>query len=337
MFPEDVFRDLGYRPKFFVIGVQRSGTTLLRLLLNQHSMLSIPEEAGFLMPYMQRKNLEDLNPLSTRERKTLVRYLIQNRQYQKWNLEDEVLDLILTKELTLKQIISYLYWAFAQKNNKVICGDKTPSFIRKMELLLDIYPDAKVIHIIRDGRDVYLSLKKIEEPSAASIAVASLEWRIKLSLIRRVIIKHPHRTVELKYEELLNNPAQNLKKVCDFIGVPFETEMLNFHQTSEKFVDHHLSELIFRPLDPSNTRKWVKSFTSFELKKYDFFSRKTLRRYGYPVTELRVSFAEGISILAEFIIFLPLRILRIVKIAFNMKVASKLGLAYDHEKGLNKG
>ena len=59
--------------------------------------------------------------------------------------------------------------------------------------------------------------------------------------------------------------------------------------------------------------------------------------YGYPVTELRVSLVEGISIIGEFIIFLPLRILRIVKIAFNMKVASKLGLAYDHEKDIDYG
>ena len=150
-------------------------------------------------------------------------------------------------------------------------------------------------------------------------------------------MKHPLRTVELKYEELLYNPAQTLKKVCDFIGVLYETEMLNFHQTSDKFVDYQHSELIFRPLDPSNTRKWVKSFTPFELKKYDFFSRKTLRMYGYPVTELRVSLVESISIIAEFIIFLPLRIIRIVKIALNMKVASKFGLAYDHEKDIDYG
>jgi len=226
---------------------------------------------------------------------------------------------------------------FAHKNNKKICGDKTPSFIRKLDLLLDVYPNAKLIHIARDGRDVYLSLKKIEEPSAASITVASLEWRFKLSLIRRVIMKHPHRAVELKYEDLLNNPAQTLEKVCDFIGVPFEAEMLSFHQTSEGFVDHRHSELIFRPLDPSNTRKWVKSFTPFELKKFDFFSRKTLRMYGYPVTNLHVSFIEWISIIAESIIFLPLRILRIVIIAFNMKVASKFGLAYDHEKDIDIG
>jgi hypothetical protein len=337
MLREDVVSKLGQYPSFFIIGAQRSGNTLLRLLLNQHSMLSIPKEAGFLMPYLERNKLDDPRLLSPRERQTLVRYLLQNRQYQKWDLELDVLDPILQTELSLRQAIGFLYWMFAQRHNKKICGDKSPSFIRKLNLLLDIYPDAKLIHIARDGRDVYLSLKKIEEPSAASIAVASLEWRIKLSLIRKSIMKHPHRTVELKYEELLLNPAQTLEKVCDFIGVPFEAEMLDFYQTSEKFVDPRHSELIFRPLDPSNTRKWVKSFTPFELKKYDFFSRKTLRRYGYPVTELRVSFIECISIIAEFIIFLPLRILRIVKIAFNMKVASKFGLAYDHEKDLDIG
>jgi len=337
MLREDIVSELGQYPSFFIIGAQRSGTTLLRLLLNQHSMLSIPEEAGFLMPYIQKNNLEDPRPLSPRERQTLVRYLSQNRQYQKWNLEIDVLDPILTTELSLRQAIGYLYWVFAQRHNKKICGDKTPSFIRKSNLLLDIYPDAKLIHIVRDGRDVYLSLKKIGEHSAASIAVVSYEWKVKLSIIRGVILTHPERTMELRYEDLLCYPEKTLKSVCDFLGVSFETEMLNFHQTSEKLVDYYYSELIFRPLDPSNTRKWVKSFTPFELKKYDFFSRKTLRMYGYPVTELPISLVEGISIIAEFIIFLPLRIFRIVKIAINMKVASKLGLAYNHEKDIDYG
>ena len=335
MLREDIVSELGHYPTFFIIGAQRSGTTLLRLLLNQHSMLSIPEEAGFLMPVMQRKNLEDLNPLSPRKRQTLVRYLTQNRQYQKWNLEVEVLDRILTNELTQKQIISYLYWAFAQKHNKVICGDKTPSFIRKLDLLLDIYPDAMLIHIVRDGRDVYLSLKKIEEPSAASIAVISYEWNVKLAIIRRAIMKYRDRTMELRYEDLLCYPEKTLKGVCDFLGVSFEIEMLSFHQTSEKFIDHRHSELIFNPIDPSNIKKWVTSFSAYELRKFEFFSKNTLEMYGYPVTDSHVSIIEWIRILAEFLIYLPLRVLNIINIAFTLKVASKFGLAYNHEKRKN--
>ena len=335
MFKEDVFQDFGRNPKFFIIGVQRSGTSLLRLLLNQHSILSIPEEAGFLMPYIQKKTLEDPRPLSPRERQILVRYLTQNRQYQKWNLEVDVLDPILTTELSLRQAIGYLYWVFAQRHNKKICGDKTPSFIRKSNLLLDIYPGAKLIHIVRDGRDVYLSLKKIREPSAASIAVVSYEWKVKLAIIRRAIMKYRDRTMELRYEDLLCYPEKNLKGVCDFLGVSFEIEMLSFHQTSEKFIDHRHSELIFNPIDPSNIKKWVTSFSAHELRKFEFFSKKTLEMYGYPVTDSHVSFIEWISILAEFIIFLPLRVLSIINIAFTLKVASKFGLAYNHEKGKN--
>ena len=335
MLREDIVSELGQYPSFFITGAQRSGTTLLRLLLNQHSMLSIPEEAGFLMPYIQKKNLEDPRPLSPRERQTLVRYLSQNRQYQKWNLEVDVLDPILTTELSLRQAICYLYWVFAQRHNKKICGDKTPSFIRKLNLLLDIYPDAKLIHIVRDGRDVYLSLKKIGEPSASSIAVVSYEWNVKLSIIRGVILTHPERTMELRYEDLLCYPEKTLKSVCDFLGVSFETEMLSFHQKSEKFIDHRHSDLIFNPIDPSNIKKWVTSFSAYELRKFEFFSKNTLEMYGYPVTDSHVSFIEWISILAEFLIYLPLRVLSIINIALTLKVASKFGLAYNHEKGKN--
>jgi len=192
-----------------------------------------------------------------------------------------------------------------------------------------------LIHIVRDGRDVYLSLKKIGEPSAASIAVVSYEWNVKLSIIRGVILTHPERAMELRYEDLLCCPEKTLKSVCDFLGVSFETDMLSFHQKSEKFIDHRHSELIFNPIDPSNIKKWVTSFSAHELRKFEFFSKKTLEMYGYPVTDSHVSFIEWISILAEFIIFLPLRVLSIINIAFTLKVASKFGLAYNHEKGKN--
>jgi hypothetical protein len=162
-------------PQFFIVGAQRSGTTLLRLMLNRHSAVAIPEEAGFLMPYLARRRLLAPDLLSASQKTTFVRYLQRNSQFVKWKLAEKYVERLMGLEIDLRQAIGYLYTSFADQNGKRICGDKSPSFIRKLNLLSEGYPQARFVHIVRDGRDTYLSLKKRNHYSASSAVLASVE------------------------------------------------------------------------------------------------------------------------------------------------------------------
>lgn len=323
-------RKLQY-PAVIITGVQRSGTTLLRLLLNNHSQIAIPEEAGFLMPYLNKRTLMSSAPLSKNEKRTFLKYLSQNKQYKRWKMEAHELDFILDADLTMKEIIGYLYGIFAGLNGKQICGDKSPSFIRKLDLLSQAFPKARLVHIVRDGRDAHLSLKKLNIPYSGNIAVASLEWRVKVSLIQKTLEKLGDRAIELRYEDLLADPVRTLTQVCAFLDLSFEEDMLNFWEHSEEFIDSAHSELIFKPLDSGNSQKWKTCLPEKNNREYEFFSRKTLIRYGYPILNEGTSLRDGLEFCIDLLIHLPLRILRIMRIALTMKLAGKLGLEHDDE------
>lgn len=284
------------------------------------------------MPFLRRRRLLDRSPLSLGERQALVRYLLRNGQFQKWRMPEETLAHILERDLSLREVIVHLYAAFAAAHSKPICGDKTPPFIRKLPLLLEAWPEARLVHIVRDGRDVYLSLKQRRHPTARSAAVASFEWRVKLLLVRRVIRRLGDRAIELRYEDLLDDPAASLQRVCAFLEVPFEEGMLTFWTRSEEFIDHQHSELIFRPVDSSNKERWRSELEPGEVRRYEFFSGRQLENYAYPISAEPVPLWQKLAFLAEFAVHLPVRVLRVVHIALLMRVASRFGLGYDHEK-----
>src|SRR5687767_14220916 len=142
-------------PVPFVVGVGRSGTTLLRLMLDSHPNLAIPPETHFLNPLIQASGRLRFNA------KTAARTLVRDHR-RRWN------DFGLTEEelvAAYKQIKPFnttdavrgFYFLYASKFGKSRWGDKTPDYIRKMKKLQNHIPEARFIHVIRDGRDAGLS------------------------------------------------------------------------------------------------------------------------------------------------------------------------------------
>jgi len=322
---------LDRQPQFFIIGVQRSGTTVLRLILNNHSAISIPEEASFLKPLLTKKNLMNPLPLSRKRKRIILRYLLDDYQFKKWRMEEELLSPLMEKQLTMRQLIGFLYVTFGQKHGKHMCGEKNPTFIRKLKLLRDVYPNAKFIHIVRDGRDVYLSFKSRSHYSAASLALSSFEWSIKLSIIHRALKKAGSRVFELRYEDLIRDPVSQIKRVCSFLDVSFEEHMLDFWMHSSDFIDKEHSELIFRPIESANAFKWKNKLRSNELNKYDFFSHRNLRRYGYEVSGKPPKPRDKLLYLFELMVHIPKRLLRIINIITYMRLASAFGLTLSRK------
>ena len=313
-------------PHFFILGSQRSGTTLLRLLLNNHSAVAIPNEASFLMPFLGKKELLDSGVLSDFRKQRILRYLMANSQFAKWKLQERELIQELKIHLTMRQLISLLYYLFASKHGKSICGDKSPTFIRKLGALSDGFPNAKFIHIVRDGRDTFLSLRRKNAPGTSSIALSALEWKFKILLIRRAIKKLKGRVIQVRYEDLVLEPKKELTTICTFLGIPFEKQMLDFWKKSENFIANHHSDLIFKPIDPSNICKWKKELSIADVRKYEYFAERTLISYEYDVPSSSFNIRERAVLWVEVIRYLPARMIRIIRIALFMRIASKVGL-----------
>ena len=96
-------------PKIFILGVQRSGTTLLRLILNSHSHIAIPEEAAFLRPIIKKKYI--YNEISGKDLKRIYNYLKNSPHYALWNYDSSKFLNWLEKQssISLREFIHNLF------------------------------------------------------------------------------------------------------------------------------------------------------------------------------------------------------------------------------------
>ncbi|MDG5491105.1 sulfotransferase [Psychroserpens sp. SPM9] len=311
---------------FFIVGVQRSGTTLLRLLLNAHSEIAIPEEASFLKPLLKTKWTR--TPISGEKKEKLVNYLRKNEQFILWNFDREpLLREIENKEsTTIKEIMEIMYSAYAAHENKSSWGDKS-LFFGAMDLIYEMFPNAKFIHIVRDGRDVFFSWRKMDA-NKSHPTVMALDWKFKIRFIEKSMKNIPSSSMKIiRYEDLLDKPEEILRETCKFLDIEFEESMLAFHQSSNKYIGKHHSDLIFKKIDKSNSNKWKVLLTATETKLYQMIAAKTLKKYGYELMDKRLSLKHIFLFIKDIIIGLPKRIIELIKVRLAFRRAIYKGEA----------
>ena len=154
----------------------------------------------------------------------------------------------------------------------VFVGDKSPSYINQLDLLNASFPNACFIHIVRDARDYCLSINRAWGKNmvrAASRWSASVDGFLKM--------KNRLKCHELRYEDLVSNPQRELERVCDFIGIPFESKMTAPAAPVENLGDARgVLEVM-----PQNTQKFEKLMSASLRQKIEQVACKEMRNYGY--------------------------------------------------------
>lgn len=270
----------------FIIGAQRSGTTLLRLLLNAHPELGVPEEARFLMPLLNKQRIK--SGFEGGDVLALVQYLRVSREYELWNYDRETFLSWLEKRshVGLHELLDALYGSWVTSEGKPYWGDKS-LFFRRIDILAELFPGATFIHVVRDGRDVFNSWRGMD-PSRNDAATIALDWRCKLSLIERAFRALPEkRTHTLRYEDLIADPEVSLRGVCEAVGLDYDPAMLEFHNKSQQYIGAHHSNLIFAPIDAGNREKWREALMPRDVRAFEVVARSTLQRHGYPLSVTR--------------------------------------------------
>jgi hypothetical protein len=318
---------------FFIVGSQRSGSTLMRLLLNAHSKIAIPEEGTFWMPLLKRAARRHSSGIITQgQLGRYLKYIESNNQFRLWGIDaEEVLKRIreTRKYCTVPQLISEFYEYYAEQQDKFRWGDKTPSFFRMIPVLAGLYPDARFVHVVRDGRDVYLSWRKMDS-SRKNLSVAALEWVYKVKTVQKGFMRlTPERQFSVRYEDLVTNPKRWLGLTCDFLGIDYEPQMLDFWKTSDQFIGSHHSRLIFRPVTSVSVRKWEDELSGKELAKFEFFAGSALKLFKYELSGKAGEPRASVSALFELVRGLPLRGIQVFSTALNLHISSMLGLSTD--------
>ncbi|WP_029897881.1 sulfotransferase family protein [Desulfohalovibrio reitneri] len=221
------------QPPVFVVGVHRSGTTLLNLMLDSHSQLWIPYESHFIVRLHRKYVLNGQGDFESPVfRRALVEEILGDHFVKDWEVDvtpDEV-DVDACRDLS--SAIDAVYSAHAAKAGKTRWGDKTPSYVYHADLLNELFPECKFIHLVRDGRDVARSVVR-RHWGPDDLVSALREWARKVEVCDKMLrMLPPGRRSTLRYEDLVEKPGDSLRGLCEFLDLPFEESMLQYQGRS---------------------------------------------------------------------------------------------------------
>ncbi len=266
----------------FIVGCPRSGTSLLRDLLHAHSRLAFPTESHFLPAFFQAYG----DPRSAREARGLARRILNLRWVRSWNLPLRPED--FSEDRSFAVVAQRLYQTFAHRHGKARWGDKTPQYITTLPVLRKIFPQCKIIHLYRDGRDVALSWLRVGlDPR--NIFVAAHTWKKFVEQGRRDGAEMPAQMyLELRYESLLARPQQTMREICDFIGESFEPEMFAVHRLRRNQRQTRIGTRDFgiahTALVTTNSGKWKTQLSPRQVAIVESVAGDLLHSLGYEIS-----------------------------------------------------
>jgi len=256
---------------FFIVGTSRSGSTLLQSMLNSHSKVTIPPETHFFHSCKGVRKKYNRATCEKRFRKELIEFWCREKtrigdlELCENRLKEKADKIGLHTPIDLYNLHFTLY---RKMRDKDIIGEKTPKHILHTEDILKAFPKAKIISLFRDPRAVAHSEKCVQFGSP-SVFVISKRWRKyvkKHHQLNRDLPKEQYTT--LRYCDLIKNPKAELQKICSFLGVEFQMNMLCYHKREEKgFAEQENSwkDETLEPLKKNKNREWSGALSDYEV------------------------------------------------------------------------
>jgi hypothetical protein len=237
-------------PSPFICGVTRSGTTLLRLMLDTHPQVAIPGETHWVPRLIKRMERRKLTADEAAD------FVTEHKRWGDFHLDAEELRARwrALRPFTAGDAIRSFYGLYAEREGKPRYGDKTPGYLREMLRIQRVLPEVRFVHIIRDGRDVALSVLKLNWGPSNPTQAAEL-WTERIAKARKQAPKVGH-YMEVRFEDLVMDTEGTLREVCRFIELDYDPVMLDYHERAEERLREKARDLprSKRPPQPAELR-----------------------------------------------------------------------------------
>ena len=212
----------------FFVGRGRSGTTLLRAMFDSHPQMAIPGESHFVAPMaLQRSRYETSRGFDA---ESFTADLLRHPRFHLWALPEAGVraEILQDPPRDLADAVRRVFAMYARSRGKARYGDKTPIYVIHMRVLARLLPDARFVHIIRDGRDVALSYQEVEF-GPGSLAESALQWKRWVRTGREAGHRlGPARYREVRYEDVLDDSKGVLRALCGFLELEYDDTMLEY-------------------------------------------------------------------------------------------------------------
>jgi hypothetical protein len=279
-------------PYLFVVGCPRSGTTLLRRMLDAHPELAITPETHWVPEWFEKRPGVNRNGDVTPE---LVQSLLESDRFKKLKLgdDDKVWELFEDGEpVSYARLVERIYELFGSRRGKPLVGDKTPGYTKAVPTLHRLFPWARFVHLIRDGRDVCLSattwhqVERLESrfPSWREnpVSTAALWWELHVRLAREAGSRlEPALYYEMRYEELVADPSEESSALCSFLGLGYSEAMPRFHEGRTRTDPTLGSNKQWLPPTPG-LRDWRTEMPGDDVERFEAVAGELLDELGYP-------------------------------------------------------
>jgi Sulfotransferase family len=278
-------------PFVFIVGCLRSGTTLLRRMVDAHPHLAIIHETEWVPRWFEKGIGITPDGLVTPE---LIDRLLEFRKFADLRIGREELESLLEggEPLSYSSFVSGIFDLYGKAQGKRLVGEKSPGYVRYLRTLHHLWPEAKFVHLIRDGRDVCLSVMNWKKAGRTAgryapwaedpISTAALWWEWHVRLGREAgaslgpVLYH-----EIRYESLLAQPEDECRALCAFLGIPYDGAMLRYHEGRTRHEPGLDAKAAWLPIT-SGLRDWRSEIPAEDLERFEAIVGDLLSELGYP-------------------------------------------------------
>lgn len=281
---------------FFLVYDSRSGSTFLANLLVKYVGAAIPPETNFVYKILSNYNKNTID--NDRDLNNILEIIYKDRKFSDWNLERKELESCIKPNLplTIGNLILEICSLYKNKNfpNSKIFGLKKSYYLTQYEQMKKMFPQAKFVGIVRDGRAVFNSKKHsiysvTGKPFETNPYKAAKRWCKICRKLREVQNKYPQETISIRYEEMIQDTEQTVDRVSQFLNVTELQELENkTYAIPDRYGELH-KNVNKKPLT-NRINAWQKSLSAQEIYAFESIAHKELTLAGYSTINNQFSF-----------------------------------------------
>lgn len=277
----------------FIVGVGRSGTSLLQSMLNAHSQICFPPEFQFIRSLIASRRLQ--RALRTGNTGLVLREISEHQGLKKVGVDLQRIWEELTVEglLSLENLYRRILLDQAKRNGKSRVGDKDPKNLEYLPEIYSMFPNAQIIHLVRDPRDVVLSRTRASWSKHRYFVTQAFTYEAQITKARRDGPRlFGERFIELHYEDLISDPQKTLEKLCAKLDVCYEENMLTYYKEAGSVVqgkEIDWKKNVFKPVLSENKEKWREGLSNSQVHLVELICTTAFSHLGYARSDLQGS------------------------------------------------
>lgn len=268
------------------VGSGRSGTTLVRAIFNSHPDLAVAMEGNFLVTLLRNANAIEA---PTMDPQRAIEIIVASPGLAKMQMKPETVEAAVSSAdpRSAAEAGRAVFAAYAQMHDKPLYGDKTPGYVKHIELLAQGFPEAKFVHIIRDGRDTaaaYLS----RGFGPQTVGEVATYWKRNVDRGKAAgAVLGPERYAEVRYEDLLADFESEVGRLSDFLELSHDEAVLRYWQQQDDVLANQpvaaRHESAAKP-PTKGMRDWRRELSKNQIAVFEALAGDTLEAAGYEVT-----------------------------------------------------